>query len=232
MLILTFAALTASAGPVSISGLGNGQGWNDGSYYTGYVTLGFDGTPYPGLCIDALHEATGDSWDALYIPLTNTAAVTNVMRAYFGVTDPSVFLPKLYADMAGYAMLSGIGSNQTANTDIQHSVWAQFAPGYTDSGILTSYANEHPALDVGQFGLIADSGYATGGRLEQLFLVDPQPASLQHYFVVDPLNTPTPEPASDIMVGASLILICALLRTRRLQPASAPERREQNRSHS
>jgi hypothetical protein len=36
VLILTVTAATAVAGTVTMSGLGNGQGWNDGSYYTGY----------------------------------------------------------------------------------------------------------------------------------------------------------------------------------------------------
>ena len=54
ILTVTMAAVAAHAdgiqGAVTLTGLGNGQGWNDGSYYTGYVTLDFAGTAYTGLC--------------------------------------------------------------------------------------------------------------------------------------------------------------------------------------
>ncbi|HEV3200860.1 MAG TPA: PEP-CTERM sorting domain-containing protein [Bryobacteraceae bacterium] len=215
ILIFTFASLTATADTITLKDLGNDQGWSDGSSYTGYVTIGFGGSQYPGLCIDALHETIGDSWDALYIPLTDSAGVAGVMSAYFEVTDPSVYLPKLYADMAGYAMLSNIGADESLNNAIQHVVWAQFDPGsYTDTGILSAFSTGHPPIDTTQFGLIVDAGYATGGRrLEQAFLVNPHPPALQDFFV-DP-QSPTPEPASVILVGTTLIAVAALLRKRR-----------------
>src|ERR1017187_4430763 len=62
--ILIAGVFAATAGEVLFSGLGNGYGWNDGAYYTGYVTLGFDGKDYAGLCVDALHDTYGNSWDA------------------------------------------------------------------------------------------------------------------------------------------------------------------------
>jgi hypothetical protein len=212
MLILTFASLTATADTVTVTGLGNGHGWNDGADYTGYVTVAFDGIRYPGLCIDALHGTTGSSWDALYIPLTDGASIAGVMSAYFGVSDAAVYLPKLYADMAGYAMLSGIGNDETVNNDIQHAVWAQFDAGtYADTGILSAFSNQHPPIDPEQFGLIVDAHYANGDHLEQAFLVDPQPPAAQQFFVTDSQSA-TPEPASFIMVGTTLIVIGALLR--------------------
>ncbi|MBZ5619589.1 MAG: PEP-CTERM sorting domain-containing protein [Acidobacteriia bacterium] len=212
ILVLTFASMSASADTVTITGLGNGHGWNDGHYYTGYVTLDFDGKVFPGLCIDALHETTKDSWDALYIPLTDAADVAAVMSVYFGIDDTAVYSPKLFADMAGFAMLSGIGSDKTANDNIQHDVWAQFAPlKYTDSGILSDYINGHAAMDPAQFGLIVDARYANGGDLQQAFLVDSP--------------TPTPEPASVFMVGTALVAISTLLRKRRRQTAPATQSR-------
>src|ERR1022692_1856729 len=91
-LILLAGSLDAPAETVTLSGLGNGNGWNDGAYYTGYVTLDFNGTNYAALCIDslhkaaldfngtnyaalcidALHETYGNSWDAVYVPLSDT----------------------------------------------------------------------------------------------------------------------------------------------------------------
>lgn len=223
ILIFVLASLTATAGTVTLSGLGNGQGWNDGSYYTGYVTLGFDDTSYSGLCIDALHETRGDSWEALYIPLTDTATVTNVMLAYFGTSDSTVYLPKLYLDMAGYTMLSTIGTDKVSNDDIQHSVWAQFDPGrYTDTGILSTFANDNPPLDPSMFALIVDAGYASGSDLEQVFLVE-QPSS--HHLVI----VPTPEPASGVTLSAAMMIMAMLgilhRKRRTLRPALAKSAR-------
>ena len=205
--ILIAGAFAATAGEVLFSGLGNGYGWNDGAYYTGYVTLGFDGKDYAGLCVDALHDTYGNSWDAVYVPLTDAADLTAVMQAYFNITDPSVYMPKLIADMTGWAELSDVGSNETANNNIQHDVWAQFAPGaYTDTdqlfqlaqtvapngyGSIPSHAGGQIPINLNEFGLLVDANYAQGGQLEQAFLVDGRPT--------------VPEPSSLLLAGTALL---------------------------
>lgn len=194
-LIFLTVSLSATASPLGLSGLGNGLGWNDGSYYTGYVTLGFEGQNYTGLCIDAFHDTFGDSWNAVFVPLADTAAVRDVMQAYFGITDPLVYLPKLSADLTGYTMLASIGNDVAANNTIQHEVWSQFAPGmFQNSGLLGPYTGSTE-----RFGLMADANYRAGGPLEQLFLVDP-PVS-------------TPEPSTVLVLGLAFAGLGMLRRT-------------------
>src|ERR1022692_2455878 len=111
ILTLTIGALAAHAGtiqgPVTLTGLGNGLGWNDGSYYTGYVTLTIDGTDYNGLCIDALHDASANStWDAIYVPLTGPS-IDAVLASYFPNTSPSLYLTLLDADVLAFEELAG-----------------------------------------------------------------------------------------------------------------------------
>lgn len=202
LLILLIASLHALAGTADLSGLGNGKGWNDGAYYTGFVAIGFGGTSYAGLCIDALHETYGTSWDAVYVPLSDAAAVNKVMQSYFGTSDPAVYLPKLATDISGYLALQGVGENEILNNEIQHDVWAQFAPGYVDTGLLARYSGS-----VESFGLIVDANYTRGGTLEQAFLVDPPVGEV----------TRAPEPAPVVLIGSMLVGI-GLLRRRRTPP--------------
>ena len=195
-----------------MSGLGNGQGWNDGSYYTGYLTLNFEDTDYRAICIDALHPTAGYSWDGMYIPITDFTTTGTALGVYFGITDAAVYLPKLYADMAGYAMLNGIGPDRAANNDIQHAVWAQFdSAHYTDSGLLSAFAQSHPPVDPEQFGLIVDADYLHSAHPEQMFLVNMQPPSHQTYFVDIP-GSPAPEPGSGMLVGIAFVGIGIALR--------------------
>jgi len=201
----------ASADPVALSGLGNGQGWNDGSYFTGYVTLTLDGADYRGLCIDALHDTIGTSWNAVYIALTDPR-VAGVMQAYFGITDPAVYQPKLNTDTVGYALLSTIASDVAENNLIQHQVWAQFAPDrYTDTGILESEA-DFLSVDPTDFGLIVDANYLQGGTLEQAFLVDPQPVDLQDF----PVNSPVPDVGTGVTAGSAWMGLALWRRRRRI----------------
>ena len=215
-LLLAAGSLTAAADPLVMSGLGNGLGWNDGSYYTGYVTLTFDGGNYAALCVDALHDTFGNSWNAVYIPLTDAADLAKVMQAYFSITDPAIYLPKLYADVIGWAELSA-GVAETVNNNIQHSVWAQFDPSqYADTSQLYQLAQiaapngygsiPNPTggqipINLDKFGLLVDANDANGGQLEQAFLIDGPPE--------------TPEPASLALAGAGLGGLALLLFRRR-----------------
>jgi len=119
---LLIAAMAAHAGvidgSVTLSGLGSGQGWNDGSYYTGYVTLTFNGTAYTGLCIDALHEAEpGATWQAIYVPLTDPS-IDSVLATYFPAIAPADYTLLLEADVLGY--LDMAGASEATTIDLQH----------------------------------------------------------------------------------------------------------------
>ena len=204
ILTMTMAALGAHAGtiqgPVTLTGLGNGQGWNDGSYYTGYVTLAFDGSDYTGLCVDALHDATANStWEAIYVPLSDPS-IGAVLAAYFPNTSPSLYASLLQADVLAFLDLAG--GNQATSVYLQHEVWGQFDPAaYSGTALAAQIAGE--PVNTASFGLIVDARYATGGSgLEQAFLVDPPPSSV-------------PEPSPAVLIGLGLV---ALGLTRWLPP--------------
>jgi hypothetical protein len=202
ILTLTIAAMdahaTATEGPVTLTGLGNGQGWNDGSYYTGYVTLTFNGTDYTGLCIDALHDASPNStWEAIYVPLSDPS-INAVLAAYFPNIPPSLYTSLLQADVLAFLDLAG--ANEATSVSLQHEVWGQFDPAAYSGADLAAQAAEQ-TVDTADFGLIVDTSYSSGGsELEQAFLVDPPPA---------------PEPAPAVLIGLGLV---ALGLTRWLRP--------------
>ena len=175
-------------GPVTLTGLGNGQGWNDGSDYTGYVTLSFQGTDYTGLCMDALHDASPNStWSAIYVSLSDPS-IDNVLAAYFPNIAPSLYTALLQADVLGYLDL--VGGNQATSVSVQHEVWGQFDPaGYNGTALAEQAAAG--AVSLANFGLIVDANYLNGGTgLEQAFLIDPSPA---------------PEPSAAVLIGLGLI---------------------------
>lgn len=222
--LLLLSALTAMAGPISsgpvtLTGLGNGQGWNDGSFYTGYVTLSLNGVDYTGLCIDALHDAAANStWDALYVPLSDTPTLNAMMATYFPNTPSSAYATKLYADVVGFLMMAGAG--QALTIDLQHEVWGQLDPAYDGSalassaatavsnGFLTDAHGNQIAFDPSSFGLIVDANYAKGGQPRQAFLIDP------------PVGAP--EPASMLLIGFGLVGIGVLRRKSIRVKGSAP----------
>src|SRR5271157_3135680 len=194
ILTLTIAALAARAGtmqgPVTLTGLGNGQGWNDGSYYTGYVTLTFDGTDYTGLCVDALHDASPNStWDAVYVPLSDPS-IDAVLAAYFPNTSPSLYTGLLQADVLAFLELAG--ANESTSVSLQHEVWGQFDPA-AYSGMALEAQAAGQTVNMANYGLIVDAGYASGGSgLEQAFLVDP---------------SSVPEPSPAVLIGLGLVAL-------------------------
>lgn len=204
ILTLLFAVLAARAttiqGPVTLTGLGNGQGWNDGAYYTGYVTLDFDGIDFTGLCVDALHDADANStWNAIYVPLSGLT-IDAVLAAYFPNTSPLQYPALLQADVLGFMELAG--GNQATSVSVQHEVWGQFDPSAYSGTVLAAQAAGQ-TVSLANYGLIVDARYASGGSgLEQAFLVDPQPSSV-------------PEPSPAVLIGLGLT---ALGLTRWLPP--------------
>ena len=197
ILTLTIAALAARAdtipGPVALTGLGNGQGWNDGSYYTGYVTLTFNGTDYTGLCVDALHDASPNStWEAIYVPLSDPS-INAVLAAYFPNSSPSLYASLLQADVLAFLDLAG--ANEATSVFLQHEVWGQFDPAaYSGTALEAQAAGQ--TVNMANYGLIVDAGYASGGSgLEQAFLVDPPPSS------------PVPEPSPAVLIGLGLVAV-------------------------
>ena len=160
ILTMVIAALAAHAGtiqgPVTLTGLGNGQGWNDGSYYTGYVTLAFDGADYTGLCVDALHDASANStWEATYIPLSDPS-INAVLAAYFPNTAPSQYSSLLQADVLAFLGLAG--GIQATSVFLQHEVWGQFDPAaYSGTALAAQAAGQ--TVNTANFALIVDSRY-------------------------------------------------------------------------
>jgi hypothetical protein len=204
ILTLTIAALAARAGtmqcPVTLTGLGNGQGWNDGSYYAGYVTLTFDGADYTGLCVDALHDASPNStWDAIYVPLSDPS-IDAVLAAYFPNTSPWLYTALLQADVLAFLELAG--ASEATSVSLQHEVWGQFDPSaYSGTALAAQAAGQ--TVNTANFGLMVDASYSSGGSgLEQAFLVDPPPS-------------PVPEPSPAVLIGLGLV---ALGLTRWLPP--------------
>lgn len=195
ILTLMIAALAAHAGtiqgPVTLTGLGNRQGWNDGSYYTGYVTLTFDGVDYTGLCVDALHDASPNTtWEAIYIPLSNPT-INAVLAAYFPNTSPSLYTSLLQADVLAFLYMAG--GNQANSVSLQHEVWGQFDPSAYSGTALAALAAGR-TVNTANYGLIVDARYASGGSgLEQAFLVDP------------PSSVPEPSPA--VLIGLGLVAL-------------------------
>ena len=196
ILTVTMAAVAAHAdgiqGAVTLTGLGNGQGWNDGSYYTGYVTLDFAGTAYTGLCVDALHDAVPNTtWDAIYVPLSDPI-MDAVLAAYFPKTSASVYASLLQADVLGFLDLAG--ANEATSTSLQYVVWGQFDPtDYNGTVLGAQAAGEN--VNLANFGLIVDANYASGGSgLEQAFLIDPPPPAV-------------PEPSPAGLIGLGLVVL-------------------------
>jgi hypothetical protein len=204
ILTLMIASVAAHAdtipGPVTLTGLGNGQGWNDGAYYTGYVTLTFDGADYTGLCFDALHDASPNStWDAIYVPLSDPS-LSAVLAAYFPNTSPSLYTSLLQADIVAFLELAG--GNQTTSVALQHEVWGQFDPAaYSGTALAAQAAGQ--MVNTANFGLIVDARYASGG------------SGLQQAFLIDPPSSDVPEPSPAVLIGLGLV---ALGLTRWLPP--------------
>jgi PEP-CTERM motif len=192
ILILMTVAMAAHAGvidgSVTLSGLGNGQGWNDGSFYTGYVTLDFDGVDYTGLCIDAMHDSnSGDTWNAVYIPLGDPALAA-ALAVYFPNTPAALYNSLLKADILAFTDLAG--ANEPNTITLQHQTWGQFDPNaYNGIPLFTAAAQTN--ISMSGWGILVDANYLTpGAPLEQAFLTN---------------IPPVPEPSTVVLIGLGLI---------------------------
>jgi hypothetical protein len=218
--LLLAGSLAAFADSLVVSAPGNDDGYTDGLNYTSYVTVAFQGADYQALSIAPAADPGVQQWDAIYVPLTDTAAILNVMQAYFPDVSAAEDMPKLYADMVGWVELSSSGLGASANDAIQEAVWAQFDPSeYTDAiglfqlaqtaapngyGAVTIGDGRLAPVDLGFYGLLVDVNYDDGPPLNEVFLIDAPP----------PLFG-TPEPASLVLTMAGLAVLAATRMKRR-----------------
>ena len=169
-------------------------------YYVGPYN-GLMGSPGQAVqlnCVDFLHHITnGQTWNAYLTAVSNVGTVSSHSRS---------------TDIASYEKASWLSTQYPGKTnveigDIQKTIWNLFASAAPDpsSNFWLTQANANyltAGLNYGSFFVVTD--VTSGG---------PNDASSAQEFIIH--VTPTPEPASMILLGTGLVGIFGAVRRKR-----------------